>query len=101
LEEKVNQQCTMASKRVYSEVIGFDNNYFMIFLKKKSKPLGRTIKGGTNSVKKDFKTINNFGMTTITSNTIGLSTATSNFRTKSSVVAKNVNGVCTRFYTMS
>jgi len=77
----------------------------MIYLKKKSKPTGRTVVKGATSAKKDLKTIGNFGMTTMTtlnSNTTTLSTTTtSNFRTKNSTITKNVNGVCTRFYTMS
>jgi hypothetical protein len=91
----------MTSKRISSEVIGFDNNYFMIYLKRKNKPAARTNKG-TTSVKKDLKSITNFGLTTINSNTITLSTTTtSNFRTKNTTITKNVSGVCTRFYTMS
>lgn len=73
----------------------------MIYIKKKNKPTGRTVKGAT-SVKKDLKTINNFGLTTLNNNTTTLSTTTTtNFRTKNSTVTKNISGVCTRFYTMS
>jgi hypothetical protein len=74
----------------------------MIYIKRKNKPTARTNKGAATSVKKDLKSLSNFGLTTINSNTITLSTtATSNFRTKNTIASKNINGVCTRFYTMS
>lgn len=84
------------------EVIGFDNNYFMIFLKKILKPLAKKNKAAT-SVRKDLKGLSNFGLTTLTSTTIAtLSSTTSHFTQKNNTIMTKIStGVCTRFYTMS
>ena len=53
LKEKVESFCIEKGvKKIICDVIGFDNSYFMIYLKKKPKAFARGSKGST-SVRKE------------------------------------------------
>jgi hypothetical protein len=105
LKENIEKFCVEKGvRKIICDIIGFDNSYFMIYLKKKPKTFARGSKG-SNSVKKDklesalkFNntislggTMSGFGATHHAKNTIPLDNNS----------VKPAAGLCQRLYTIS
>ena len=87
-------------KKFMCDVIGFDNNYFMIYLKKRPKNFTRNSKNST-SIKKDKLDALKFSNTLSFGGTLSSFHPSSLKNTMENISAKTAVGICTRLYTMS